>query len=503
MGGGGLLEALKCLDNFIYELWIDKNFIKWNKRKDKHIVYEESIDINSIITITKFNNDAIGQRQVSFVELYLELNNNLEVEIPSDFKLEYNAKKIIEQALGIEKPWFIEDLNFDLVSKKLDIKINFSKGTKKNYESKEEDISVFFSPHDTVEKTWRHLSFFQHDCYLTCRVPRVKLDNWKVRQINTPWEGLNNGFTLLLEAFLLQLCKAMTIADVSRITDIEEKRLWRMLNKYVTKATKDIDLSNLSKIGVDETSMKTGHDYVTLVVDLDTHKTIFVTEGKNAETIDKFKENLEEQNGNADNISDISIDMSKAFIKGVKDNFPNGKITFDKFHLMKIIGKAVGSVRKQEAKENDLLTGTKYIFDKNRKNLTDNQAVILKELELKKLNLKTVRALHLREAFQAIYKAKTKKEFIEKLESWYSWARRCRLQPMKNAARSIKNHWEGVIQWFDSRINNGILEGLNPLVQAAKNKARGFKNFNYFKTIIFLVTGDLDFSKYNKFYKEL
>ncbi len=412
-------------------------------------------------------------------------------------------KKLFKKALGIEKPWFIEDLKFDLSEKRLDIKINFEKGTKFYYESKDENISGYFSSHDTVEKSWRHLNFFQHDCYLTCRVPRVKLDNGKVRQIKTPWEGLNNGFTLLLEAFLLQLCKAMTIAEVSRLTGVEEKRVWRMIEKYVKVATSDLDLSEVSKIGIDETSMKKGQNYVTLVVNLETNKTIFVTEGRNSKTINKFKETLEKQKGNADNITDISIDMSKAFIKGVNDNFPNGNITFDKFHLMKILGKAVGTVRKSEAKENDLLLGTKYLFDKNRKNLTENQVNALGELELKKLNLKTVRALHLREAFQAIYCAETKEDFIKRLEAWYSWARRCRLQPMKNAAKSIKDHWEGVIQWFDSKINNGILEGLNSLVQAAKNKARGFKNVKYYRNIIFLVTGDLDFSKYNKFYKEL
>ena len=412
-------------------------------------------------------------------------------------------KKLFEMALGIEAPWFIEELNFDLDSSKLDIKINFVKGTKFYYESEEENIEGYFNPHDTVEKKWRHLNFFQHDCYLICRVPRVKLNNGKVRQIKTPWEGLNNGFTLLLEAFLLQLCTAMTIAETSRLTGIEEKRLWRMLDKYVSKATSDIDMSEITKIGVDETSMRKGQDYVTLVVDLDKNKTIFVAEDRNSETINQFKEYLEKHRGKAENITDVSIDMSKAFIKGVKENFINGKITFDKFHLMKIIGKAVGDVRKSEVKENDKLKGTKYIFDKNRCNLTENQEILLKELELKKMNLKTVRALHLREAFQEIYNAKTKNEFIEKLEAWYSWARRCRLQPMKNAAKSIKNHWEGVIQWFDSKINNGILEGLNSLVQTAKNKARGFKNYNYFRIMIFLVTGDLDFSKYNQFYKKL
>ena len=413
-------------------------------------------------------------------------------------------KNLFEQALGITSPWFIQSIEFNLEEKRLDIKIDFQKGSKFLYESNNdsENISGTFPVHDTIEKKWRHLNFFQHDCYLTCRVPRVKLDNGKVRHIKTPWEGLSNGFTLLLEAFLLQLCYAMPVASVSKLSGIEEKRIWRMLNRYIGTAEKDTDMSNITKIGIDETSMS-GHDYITTVVNLDTNKTIFVTEGKSAETLENFKTYFKEHNGAPHKITDVSIDMSKAFIKGINENFPNAEITFDKFHIIKIINKAVGTVRKNETQENDLLKGSKIVFDKNRANLTETQSSLLKSLELKKLNLKTVRALHLREAFQEIYKATTKYEFVDKLEHWYSWARRSRLQPMKNAAKTIKNHWDGIVKWFDSRINNGILEGLNSLIQSAKNSARGFKNFTYFKTIIFLKTGGLNFSKFNPFYNEL
>ena len=147
--------------------------------------------------------------------------------------------ELFEKALGITAPWFIKSIKFNLEEKRLDIKIDFEKGSKFFYQSSEEseNISGNFPVHDTVEKTWRHLNFFQHDCYLSCRVPRVKLDNGKVRQVKTPWEGINNGFTLLLEAFLLQLCQAMPVASVSKLSGIEEKRIWRMLNNYIKEIT--------------------------------------------------------------------------------------------------------------------------------------------------------------------------------------------------------------------------------------------------------------------------
>ncbi|WP_040336494.1 transposase, partial [Candidatus Magnetobacterium casense] len=111
------------------------------------------------------------------------------------------------------------------------------------------------------------------------------------------------------------------------------------------------------------------------------------------------------------------------------------------------------------------------------------------------LNLQTIRAFHIRENFQSIYTEQTQEEFELKLHKWYFWATHSRLKPIYEAAKTIKRHWSGVTRWYESRINNGILEGLNSLVQAAKAKARGYKTFKNIKTIIYMLTGKLDYTK--------
>ena len=277
---------------------------------------------------------------------------------------------------------------------------------------------------------------------------------------------------------------------------MEDNKLWRMMNYYTEAARQFEDYSGVKRVGIDETSKTKGHDYVTLFVDLEESKTIFVAEGKGSETLEEFKKDLTEHGGKSENITDASIDMSPAFIKGVEENFLNAEITFDKFHIMKIINKAVDEVRKTETKEQDILCGQKYLFLKNRDNLTESQRDILKAMEaMPRLNLKTVKAFHIRENFQEIYKETDKKGFEKALKKWYFWATHSRIEPMKEAAKTIKRHWSGVLRWYTSKVSNGILEGLNSLVQAAKAKARGYRTFKNLKTIIYMLTGKLDYSK--------
>ena len=163
---------------------------------------------------------------------------------------------------------------------------------------------------------------------------------------------------------------------------------------------------------------------------------------------------------------------------------------------MKIISTAVDDVRKAEAKEQDLLRGQKYLFLKNRQNLTESQFTTLTAIEsMPRLNLKTVRAYHVRENFQEIYKETTREGFASALKKWYFLATHGRIGPVREAAKTIKRHWFGVLRWYDSKINNGILEGLNSLIQAAKAKARGYRTFRNLETIIYMLTGKLDYSK--------
>ena len=407
-------------------------------------------------------------------------------------------QELFEQALHISDPWFIKDIEFDPTSKRLDVYIDFHKGSLFYYENKDDNEQGNFKAYDTQVKEWRHLNFFEHECYLHARVPRIKITKEKIRLIKPPWSGLSNGFTLLFEALVIQLASHMPVNTVSRITNESNDKLWLLLERYTIKALENNDYSQLTCIGMDETSRQKGHDYITLFVDLFKRRTIFIDEGKGHETVKSFVDDIKAHNGIPDKITDVSCDMSPAFIKGIKKYLPNSEITFDKFHIMKIINKGVNEVRKEEVQEQDILKGHKYIFLKNKKNLTQKQIQRRNELSLPELNLKSIRALHIRENFQEIYKAASEEEFENLLKKWYFWATHSRLEPMKAAANTIKSHWNGILQWRKSRINNGLLEGLNSLIQAAKAKARGFRNIRYFKIVAYLVTGKLNFTQFNK-----
>ncbi|MEA3523469.1 MAG: ISL3 family transposase [Campylobacterota bacterium] len=437
------------------------------------------------------------------------------------------TQELFQLALNITNPWFVSDLNFDVESKRLDVYIDFKKGSLFSYEDiqyktetkkeivddKETEVSTKvelsrdtfdnLKAYDTKDKTWRHLNFFEHECYLHARVPRVKLPNGKTKLIKTPWEGLSNGFTLLFEALLLQLCQAMPVNKVAKITHTSDDKLWSMCERYIDSVRKYEDFEDIDAIGMDETSRAKGHEYITLFVDLLKRRTIFITEGKDNTTVKRFAEDFQEHNGDIERIKNVSCDMSPAFIKGVKENLPNAEITFDKFHILKIINEAVNSVRKQEVSTNNILKGTKYIWLKNYNNLTLKQKEQLDSLTMSNMNIKTMRAYNIRQSFQDIYQASSQGEFISYLNKWYYWATHSRLDPIIKAAKTVKKHWDGIVKWYESKINNGILEGLNSVIQAAKSKARGYKTFKNYKIIVYLLTGKLDFSVVNNKLREI
>lgn len=412
------------------------------------------------------------------------------------------TQELFQMALNVTDPWYIKDLQFDSETKRLDIYIDFKKGSTFSYTDNDKEI-IGLKAYDTKEKTWRHLNFFEHECYLHTRVPRVKLPDGKVKLIATPWEGISNGFTLLFEALLIQLVSAMPVKKVADITKVSDDKLWDMIDRYVKKARTYEDFNDLKAIGLDETSRAKGHDYITLFVDLDKRRTVYITTGKDSKTIKRFTGDLEAHNGNTASIKDVSCDMSPAFTKGVKEYLPDAKITYDKFHIIKLINEAVDKVRRSEAVEMKILKGTRYLFLKNEKNLTQKQTETLKQCTLSHMNLKTVRAYNIRMAFQEIYNAKTKDEFVTYLQKWYFWATHSRLEPIKKVAKTIRKHWDGIINYHQSNINNGILEGLNSVIQAAKSKARGYKTFKNYKNIVYLLTGKLDFSRVNCEYREI
>ena len=182
--------------------------------------------------------------------------------------------------------------------------------------------------------------------------------------------------------------------------------------------------------------------------------------------------------------------MSGAFIKGVTENLTEAEITFDKFHVMKMLGDAVDKTRRGEAKARPELKGSRYVWLKNEQNLSADGRETLSQLS--KLHLKTARAYQLRCAFQEVYAQPTRGWAELMLDNWDSWAIRSRIEPIKAVAKTIRRHRDGILAWFNSRIANGLIEGINSLVQAAKAKARGYRNRETLKAMTYLIAGKLD-----------
>jgi transposase len=389
-------------------------------------------------------------------------------------------------ALGIASPWVVRRSDFDAAAKRLDIRLDFAKGSR------------FACPvcgaagcpaYDSEDKTWRHLNFFQHEAYLHARLPRVTCERCGIKQAAVPWARPDSGFTLLFEALIMAMVQAMPVAVVARMINEWDTRLWRVIHHYVGQARQRADHCAVTRVAFDETASRRGHNYVSLFVDLLRRRVLFVADGKDAATVAAFATDLAAHGGDPAAIAEVGIDMSPAFIAGTAQSLPNAAITFDKFHVVKLINEAVDEVRRAEQKSRAELKNSRYLWLKNPPNLSARQRTQLDSLAGAKL--KTGRAYRIRLAFQELYlqPAASAEAFLKR---WYWWATHSRLPPMIAAARMIKRHWHGILRWFHTRIANGIMEAINSLVQAAKAKARGYRSTRNLKAIIYLIAGKLE-----------
>jgi len=289
-----------------------------------------------------------------------------------------NSEYLFKIALGIESPWEIKDIKLDNLKsgKELNIDIDFKRGSQFPDETGE-----LCEVHDTIKKTWRHLNFFEHACYLHCRVPRIKTKDGKVKLVEVPWSRAGSGFTLLFEAYVMALIEyEMPVNKIGELINENAHRLWTIFNYWISRAYNADRPKIPKKLGLDETSKRKGHDYITLAVDLDERRVIHVTEGKDKNAVNTVKTYLESKEIDVDKVRHASMDMSPSFISGVREYFPKAEIHFDRFHVVKLLNEAMDKVRQAERKEHDELKGHKYIFLKKRKNLSDSKQKALSEL---------------------------------------------------------------------------------------------------------------------------
>lgn len=392
-------------------------------------------------------------------------------------------------ALGLSGPWRVTRSEFDVEAAQLDLYLDFERGARFGCPAKD-CAQGGCVVHDTADKTWRHMDFFQHKAFLHARLPRVCCPEHGVRQVSVSWARPGSGFTMLFEALALTFAKAMPVAQVAAMTREHDTRIWRVLEHHVTAARDQQDFSAVTKVGVDETSARKGQDYVSVFADMVAGRVIFATEGRDAATVARFAADLAEHGGDPANVTDTSSDMSTAFISGITQHLPNATMTFDRFHLAAKLSEAIDTVRRTEVTTRPELKHTRWLWLKNFSNLSVKQKAELHQLMRPSTQLATARALRWRQDFQAFYD-QDPSYAPAYLRRWCHGAKRSRLQPIKDFVTLVAKHRDGILAWHASHLTNGLLEGINSLVQAAKARARGYRNKNKMITIVYLTAAKL------------
>lgn len=438
-------------------------------------------------------------------------------------------------ALGLVPPWQVTSVEFDQDAGELQIRLDFPRGSR--FACPHEGCTNASCPvHDTMEKTWRHLDFFEHRAFLVARVPRVDCSEHGTHLVAVPWARPGSGFTLLMEMAMLAFARQMPIAPLARMARVHDTRVWRVLEHHVSAIRDSLDFSKVTQVGMDETSARRGHDYVSLFMDLEARRVMFATPGKDANTVKAFAEDLTAHGGEPKTqINAVSCDMSPAFIKGIGlhlcEEAPeeahtvvetvelatstasdvtverageasgevreapvelhSPQIIFDRYHVVAKANEAVDEVRRLESKTRPELKRSRYVWLKNEANLTLKQRETLTWLTRPSMQLHTTRAARWRDDFNEFYNKANAQEAETYLRRWCYGAKRSRLAPIKEFVATVEAHWDGIIAWQQSRLSNGLLEGTNSLVQAAKRRARGYRSKEKMITVIYLIAGKL------------
>ena len=308
-------------------------------------------------------------------------------------------------------------------------------------------------------------------------------------QLETPWARPRVSYTIELEREVLRNLSDRSISATAKSLGIGHWMVADIICYRVEEAKRKLDLSKVTKIYVDETSFRKGHDYVTVVCDQD-KRIIFMCEGKDSSTMDDFAEWLVERGGDPANIAAVSCDMGLAYPAGCRRNFPKATIIFDKFHVIKLIGDAFDKVRKRLLKDSDYADKLRFLCFKHENSLTDRQRELKRYMDHAFLELSE--EYRLKEVASQLYSLTTKEAAIHHLMMLKKEVENKGSPEMRGAIESLWNKRKGILSWFDWKMNNGFAEAVNSLIQTTKRVARGFRNRKNFINMCFYKNGHIE-----------
>jgi transposase len=404
------------------------------------------------------------------------------------------VEALFTSALGLVPPWEVEKVDLDTARRRIDFEVRCNAKTLACPHCGALDQRI----HDRLRRSWRHLDFFQFEAWLHADVPRVACSGCgKTTQAGVPWAREGSGFTALFEALALSLCRELPVRQAAALLRCADKQLWRRIEFYVEQARSLDDMSGVQIVGIDETSLRRGQNYISVVHDLNAKRLLFATEGREHQTVLDFVSDLKAHGGDPEQVRHVCMDMSAAYAKGVGLALPGAAISYDRFHVVKMAIEAMDEVRRAELREQPAALAQLSTAERRslmwgmRKNPLGWNATQLDGMHwLKGSNLKSARAWRLKMALREVYAwARTSNDAVQAardLRGWLSWARRSRLEPFKKLAATLTTHAAAVVRGMTDNRSNAFVEAMNGLLQQAKRAARGFRTSRNFIAIAYL-----------------
>lgn len=394
---------------------------------------------------------------------------------------------IFSFALGLDEHFRIIGLRVESSTLKpcLHIDIEYVKGTR--FEMNGEEYSIY----DHQERTWRHLDFFQYECYINCRVPRIRLKTGEIQLVSVPWSDSNRRFTLLFEQYVLQLTKeGLSASAVGRLLAIDPQRVYRIVKRYVVEALASTQLQPALHLSIDETSSKKGHNYLTILSDIEAKKVVGIGFGKDCQAAESAITEMEFRQLEIRSPKTISMDMSPSFIKAASKYLPQTQIIFDRFHISMHLNSAIDKIRRKEQKEHKELKYSRFLWLRNSKDIKHEHKETLKILAS---SFPTIgKAYELKEKFRQVWDNAKEDGRLKWLKAWLEEAWDSGIDELKQFVTMIDQHWYGIKTYFKTLRNNAFAERVNLKIQEIKRTAKGYRNMENFKYMIYFHLGDLN-----------
>lgn len=395
--------------------------------------------------------------------------------------------ELFKIALGITSPWTVESIEFNETEsgKILEIFIDFEAGHKHTYEGSQ------YPAYDHQKRTWRHLNFFEHECYLHANVPRIQLADGSVKLVQVPWASAGSSFTLLFEAYVVLLAQSgLSMSAVAGLVNETDTRIMRLVKRIVTGALMTQEIKQVKHLGVDETSCKKGHNYLTVMHDLQEKKVVGIGMGKDVNAFESALIEMDIRGADREKVKSVTMDMSKSFISAASQFLPDADIVFDRFHLCQPLNKAIDEIRKKEYKTGNELKKTKYLWLKNGSRLHKENREKIEELSETFPNLG--KAYRLKEQFKLALDLALISQKMKPINDWIKAARESGIEEIMKLTNTYHNHWYGIKKYIKHKQTNAYVESINLGIQNIKRIARGYSNMDNFKTMIYLKFAKLD-----------